>query len=259
MPVTSGGIDAKVMAVISLMVCVSTGILFFGLRWRFGTRPAEIRGMSLAVGRGAFFDLSARALSERYFTDARVDELMRLAAQKNVSALLHFSQSHPGLLAIRGRGGITLAHLALMQKDAAAFATLLAAGVDKQAAADNGLSALMAAAMLPDAHFLQAALIGGARLEQQDRLGRTALHLAVLQRQAANVRLLLEAGANPNQPDARGCTPWLVAFQGRRPDREITVLLRKHGASNENKDQSGLTAKDYAAAFDDPALLSWLQ
>jgi hypothetical protein len=255
-PVARGSLDVKVLAGIGLMACLSVCVLFYGLRWRFAAAPSSsVGGMSFA----ASFENSARVPVGRYFTDPRTAEVMRLATQQDQAALARFSQSHPGLLTSRGRGGITLAHLALLQKDAAAFATLLAAGGDKHAAADNGISPLMAAAMLPDARFLQAALAGGARLEQQDLLGRTALHLAVLQRQVANVRLLLSAGANPNQPDAHGCTPWLVAFQGRRPNREITVLLRGHGASNDRKDQSGLTARDYAAAFDDPDLLKLLQ
>ena len=255
MSAASGSLNAKVLLGIALMTCLSAGIIFLGLRWRFGSAPSGTSPTRPATS----FENNTRTAADHYFTDPLAAEIMRLAAQKDQAALGRFNQAHPGLLMSRGRGGITLAHLALMQKDAAAFAALLAAGLDKHAAADNGISPLMAAAMLPDVRFLQVAMAGGARLEQQDVLGRTALHLAVLQRQVANVRLLLSAGANPNQPDARGCTPWLGAFQGRRPNGEIAALLRDHGASNENKDQSGLTAKDYALAFDDPGLLSWFQ
>jgi hypothetical protein len=255
-PLANGGLNVNVLAGIGLMACLSAVILFFGLRWRF--EAARHSGASPA-GIAASFENNSRMLVAHYFTDPKAVEIMRLATLKDLAALMTFNKTYPGLLMSRGRGGINLAHLALMQKDAEAFATLLAAGVNKHAAADNGISPLMASAMLPDARFLQAALAGGAHLEQQDVLGRTALHLAVLHRQVSNVRLLLNAGANPNQPDTHGNTPWMAAFQGRRPKREIAALLRDHGASSQNKDLSGLTARDYALAFDDPGLLSWFQ
>lgn len=252
--------DAKALAAIVSMGCVSVCIVFFGLRWRgeytgLAAKPTgNVRG-SLVAG----FEQQNQVMTARYFTDPKAERAMNLAAKADQAGLADFGRANPGILTARGRGGITLAHLALMQKDVRAFVTLLAAGVDKHAGADNGISPLMAAAMVPEVRFLQAALAGGARLDQQDKSGRSALHLAVLHRQVANVRLLLSAGANPNLPDSDGNTPWLAAFQGRRPNREIATLLRDYGASNLSKDKSGLTARDYALAFDDPALLSWFQ
>jgi ankyrin repeat protein len=74
-----------------------------------------------------------------------------------------------------------------------------------------------------------------------------------------NVRLLLETGSNPNFADSRGGTPWLAAFQGRRPMPEIVSLLRQHGADNSRADQSGLSAEDYAQAFGDPRIMSLIR
>ena len=59
---------------------------------------------------------------------------------------------------------------------------------------------------------------------------RTALSHAILRGRSLNIlRRLLAAGANPNQPDEDGTTPYVLAR--RLANREASVLLEAHGAN----------------------------
>ena len=70
-----------------------------------------------------------------------------------------------------------------------------------------------------------------------------------------NVRILVEAGADLNAKDARGSTPLMHAFQSFKPSMEIARLMLAAGARLDDRDPLGLTARDYAATFEDPALM----
>jgi len=68
------------------------------------------------------------------------------------------------------------------------------------------------------------------------------LHRAVRNRSAAAVKALLEGGADPHSPNARGSTPMLLATQNtgrggsgsaeaKAQQQEILRILRAHGAA----------------------------
>ncbi len=256
------GLGIKTWLAIGALVLTSASIITVAMASRrdLSARQAGAAAEGFSAGQIVNGSASSRgaALTTRYFTTP-LSDLMQAASKGDTAAVRQMLRAMPDLIRVKGRGGINLAHLALLQNDLTAFATLLAAGVDAHAPAENGISPLMAAAMLPDARFLRVALKGRAPLAQKDLFGRTALHLAVQQRQVENVRLLLEAGSDPNGADSRGGTPWLAAFQGRRPMPEIVLLLRQHGADNNRADQSGLKAQDYAMAFGEARIMSLIR
>ena len=83
---------------------------------------------------------------------------------------------------------------------------------------------LQAAAGRGDVEALRRLLADpAARVDTPDADGRTALLAAVLARQPAAVRLLLEAGADPGRADRAGLTPRAAAQAGA--DAEIAALL----------------------------------
>lgn len=85
-------------------------------------------------------------------------------------------------------------------------------------------SALQAAADRGDVEALKALLAApAARVDAPDPAGRTALLHAVLAQQAAAVRLLLAAGADPARADQTGLTPRAAAQAGA--NAEIAGLL----------------------------------
>lgn len=75
--------------------------------------------------------------------------------------------------------------------------------------------------------IVKALLAGGADVELQDPLGRTAIFYAVLGNEES-LRLILSRQANIRHKDYRGLTPLLYAVYQRR-DRAVHILL-EHGA-----------------------------
>jgi ankyrin repeat protein len=87
----------------------------------------------------------------------------------------------------------------------------------------------------------------------------TVLHHAVTSRNAAMVKLMLDAGASVDARDARGMTPLMWAIVTDRPELAIIKLLLDHGASLVVKTNDGETALDWARKFNDPAVLPLLK
>lgn len=78
--------------------------------------------------------------------------------------------------------------------------------------------------------------------------GQTPLHVAAMQAQLEAVKLLLEAGANPNAVDKKGNTPLMIAASGLAGDAErewhtVDCLLRA-GADPSRRNHEGKTATD---------------
>lgn len=83
-----------------------------------------------------------------------------------------------------------------------------------------------------------------------------ALHCAVFNGHEAVVRLLLQHGANPDNPDTRQFYPLqLAASRGRN---ELCRILIEHGAGLECKTDKGGTALHVAAASDFPETVQLL-
>ena len=77
-------------------------------------------------------------------------------------------------------------------------------------------------------------------VDMTDEYGRTALWWAALRGQIANMRALLEAGANPNLSDHKGLTPLFVAANGT-----AVSLLYEFGAQLQAFDQEGTSLLEY--------------
>jgi ankyrin repeat protein len=122
----------------------------------------------------------------------------------------------------------------------AAFLLIASGGgaVDLDLADDDGYTPLMHAAQLGHADLCNTLLKGGASISAADsRLGRTALHIAVVSRSAAVVKLLLGAVVDnyipTDVPDISGLTPFDIAKQQIPP--ENSVLQQFAGAAEAGK------------------------
>jgi ankyrin repeat protein len=82
------------------------------------------------------------------------------------------------------------------------------------------------------------------------------IHAAVAQSNLGMVRLLLEHGVDPNDPQQAGLTPLHGA--AATGNRELAELLLAHGARAATRSDDGKSAADVAAERGHPSLAAWL-
>jgi ankyrin repeat protein len=119
----------------------------------------------------------------------------------------------------------------------------------------QGRSRLHAAAIAGDSVAVESVLAAGADVSATDVAGATALHLAGQQSHIEVARLLVTAGAPVNARDSYGNTPlWraVFAFQGGEP--ELIRLLLDAGADPEEKNNSERSPRDLAMTFQRPGI-----
>ena len=87
-------------------------------------------------------------------------------------------------------------------------------------------------------------LAAGASVDARDPLGRTLLHLAVMQGHKKTAAFLLDKGANIHAKFMLGTTPLHLAAQFGKKD--MAELLLKRGANPQRKNGLGATAADLA-------------
>ena len=109
-------------------------------------------------------------------------------------------------------------------------------------------------------------LLNYANLDVKDQAGHTPLHIVIVQeassvesqdRRSLAVRNLLEAGANPNLPNAQGLTPLHLAVQ-KHDIAMLQMLLQHHGINLNVQDNQGYTAFHLAVQQDDARMVQEL-
>jgi len=131
----------------------------------------------------------------------------------------------PGSTVVNYRGGDGNAglHIAMRNRNGNWVGFLLSRDADPNVADKNGDTPLILAARLGYPEGAARMLMARAQVDKANRLGETALIVAVQQRQAAIVRMLLEAGANPDKADhASGYS----ARDYAKRDNRTTEILR---------------------------------
>lgn len=109
----------------------------------------------------------------------------------------------------------------------------------------TGESALHVITQRRDGTWLRFLLAKGANPNLADRNGVTPLQLATYLGWAEGVEALVGKGASVDVPNAAGETPLIAAVHRR--DAALVRALLKAGANPERSDNSGRTARDYAA------------
>lgn len=145
----------------------------------------------------------------------------------------------------RNDKGETALRIACMNNDLPIARFLLDKGADVNMADAEGKSPLSRAAGEGFNALLKLLLAApGIDVDAQKLDGDTALRLAVFYNHLESVRLLLDAGANPNIQNGEGNTPLTrAAAQGYT---EIARLLLEHGANPHIRNNNLYTAADFA-------------
>jgi TonB family protein len=107
-----------------------------------------------------------------------------------------------------------------------------------------GVTPLMRAAWKADIGQLSALIASGSDVNQTDASGWSALMYAAASDSSEPVKLLLKAGANPNQVSLRGDTPLSASASGGAWDDELV----RAGANVNSQNDEGQTALMFLAA-----------
>ena len=111
--------------------------------------------------------------------------------------------------------------------------------------ATNGESALLIVTARRDIQWMNFLIYKGANVNARNDRGDTPLSQAVGLGFVEGVDLLLASGARVNDPGADGETPLIAAVHQR--NIQLVRTLIKAGADPTRADNSGRTARDYAA------------
>lgn len=101
----------------------------------------------------------------------------------------------------RGSDGLAGLHIAMRNRNGNWVGFLLARDADPDIGDRNGDTPLIIAARIGYSEGAARMLMARPDVDKTNRLGETALIVAVQQRQPAIVKMLLEAGANPDKAD----------------------------------------------------------
>lgn len=133
----------------------------------------------------------------------------------------------PGSTVVNYRGGDGNAglHIVMRNRNANWVGFLLSRNADPNLGDKNGDTPLILAARMGFTEGAARMLMGRALVDKTNKLGETALIVAVQQRQPAIVKMLLEAGADPDKTDhASGYSARQYAKRDNR-SRDITSLI----------------------------------
>jgi ankyrin repeat protein len=133
----------------------------------------------------------------------------------------------PGSTVVNYRGGDGNAglHIAIRNRNANWVGFLLARNADPNLGDANGDTPLILAARMGFPEGAARMLMRRAQVDKTNKLGETALIVAVAGRQTAIVRMLLEAGADPDKADhASGYSAREYAKRDNRSKEIITLI-----------------------------------
>ena len=130
----------------------------------------------------------------------------------------------PGSTVVNYRGGDGDAglHIAVRHRDANWVGFLLSREADPDLGNAEGDTPMILATRLGFSEGVARMLMNGATVDKDNKLGETALIVAVQQRQPGIVRMLLEAGANPDKTDY--ASGYSARDYAKRDNRSTEIL-----------------------------------
>lgn len=162
------------------------------------------------------------------YDDQQFVAAIRKGDNENALKLL---QDKPNLVNARDLNGNTALITAIQNRDDQWTPYLLKQGADPNIASSNGDTPLIAAARIGYTDAAGWLIELGAKVDAANRMGETALIVAVQHRQLPIVRLLMNAGADPDKTDsAQGFSARDYAKRDSRTPELLKIIEAKKPA-----------------------------
>lgn len=172
-------------------------------------------------------------MQARYENRLEIVDLLRLAAGEldifeaaalgDVARLNKLLANDGELVKARSSDGFTALHLACFFGQLEAAETLVRHGADSNAVSPSRIAVIHSAAASRNAALLKLVLDAGANPDSQQQRGYTALHEAAMHNSVERAQALLDAGADPAVKSDAGQTAADMAEQNG--NREVVELL----------------------------------
>lgn len=131
------------------------------------------------------------------------DQFVEAVKQQNIATAQQLLHDHPTIVNARDGKGVTPLIIAISRGDASWTAFLINKGADLELGdRAHGDTPIIAAARVGFDQAAEWLLSQGAKVDSTNRMGETALIVAVQQRATRLVKLLLRNGADPDKTDA---------------------------------------------------------
>lgn len=188
----------------------------------------------------------AQPMSNDAFANSTLEPLANAVSSGDVAEIKRqLATVHPDT---PGQDGATLLLAAIGAENLSATRTLLDGGADPNRPGAGGETPMQAAAFVADPAFLQAVLAHGGDPDSRNPVtGATPLARALLGPHPDNVRLLLDAGANPQLADNNADLPLHVA--ARTNCGQGILMLLEAGASPTAVNASGASFQAYYFSY----------
>ena len=161
------------------------------------------------------------------------DRFITAVDARDGAAAIELLRARPTIVNARSGAGETALKIAIARRDDDWTLFLLSQGANPDAAARDGETPLIAAARIGYALGVSQLAAYKAKIDGTNRMGETALIVAVQQRHVPIVRMLLEAGADPDKADsAAGYSARDYARRDTR-SREILRLIEMASAAKQ--------------------------
>lgn len=182
------------------------------------------------------------SLAHQAFPDDRMAQIAEAVARGDATRIRQLAQGVD--LDAQGDKGVTLLEWAIYSQSTEGLRALLEAGADPSKGGAGGDTVVHLASKVDDPKYLEVLLRAGVDVNAPNvTTGSPPLASAALMKREPQIRLLLDAGADPNRADRTGNTPLHAA--AKQGDAGVALQLLERGADPMTRNAQGATFQEY--------------